>query len=193
MRANGIPAWLAIVVACIGVVGVLLGGLLQAWRDDRRWNRERENERERWRREEKARWFDKKTETFNHFLTAMDDWTIRLFHPSFAIEVRKPEELAQRASQYLTQIRWMADPATINACARYWRSLSSVSADRADDTPGPTDERTKFFIKLEPAWREIFDKMGPSQELDEAIKTGVRVFHIECIQAVRKELLPEQN
>ncbi|PKV90303.1 hypothetical protein ATK30_1047 [Amycolatopsis echigonensis] len=45
--------WVPIVVGMIGLVGVVAGQLVNAWREDRRWRREQEREDVRWARESK--------------------------------------------------------------------------------------------------------------------------------------------
>lgn len=53
MQSGQVSVWVPIVVGVIGVVGVIAGQLVNAWREDRRWRREQEREDVRWARENK--------------------------------------------------------------------------------------------------------------------------------------------
>jgi hypothetical protein len=51
MQAGQVSVWIPIIVGFLGVVGVVAGQLVNAWREDRRWKRELEREDIRWTRE----------------------------------------------------------------------------------------------------------------------------------------------
>lgn len=53
MQSGQVSVWVPIVVGVIGLVGVIAGQLVNAWREDRRWRREQEREDVRWARENK--------------------------------------------------------------------------------------------------------------------------------------------
>lgn len=48
---NGVPVWVPIVVGVIGVIGVVIGQLINTLRENKRWKNETEREEIRWRRE----------------------------------------------------------------------------------------------------------------------------------------------
>ncbi|WP_143139026.1 hypothetical protein [Lentzea waywayandensis] len=84
-----------VVVAVLGIVGIISGQLINAWREDRRWKRELEREDLRWRRErereqerneiERAReelrqahdarieWRSQRFEVYRNFVTSVDE------------------------------------------------------------------------------------------------------------------------
>lgn len=51
MSSGQVPLWVPVVVALLGLGGVLGAQLIAGWREDRRWRRETEREELRWRRE----------------------------------------------------------------------------------------------------------------------------------------------
>lgn len=55
MQSAQVSVWVPIAVGVIGVLGVISGQLINAWREDRRWKREQEREELRWQRESGAR------------------------------------------------------------------------------------------------------------------------------------------
>lgn len=50
MQSGQVSVWVPIVVGVIGLVGVIAGQLVSAWREDRRWEREIVREEIRWNR-----------------------------------------------------------------------------------------------------------------------------------------------
>lgn len=57
--ANGVPVWIPILVGALGMLGVLGGQAINAWREGVRWKRELKREDLRWRRDqqkESASW-----------------------------------------------------------------------------------------------------------------------------------------
>jgi hypothetical protein len=48
--SSQVPVWIPLAVAFLGVLGVIAGQIINAWREDRRWRREQEREEIRWQR-----------------------------------------------------------------------------------------------------------------------------------------------
>jgi hypothetical protein len=73
------PAWVPLLVAMIGVVGTLAGGLggvlitqrRSDARDEKTWARERQREKERWLREDEARTFEERRAAYTEFYEAV--------------------------------------------------------------------------------------------------------------------------
>jgi hypothetical protein len=69
------PLWVPLVVAGMAVLGTLTAGLLtQHWanrRESQAWTRERQRERERWDREDEARTFEHRRQTYADFYEAV--------------------------------------------------------------------------------------------------------------------------
>lgn len=51
MQTNQVSIWVPIIVGLIGLLGIIAGQLVNAWREDRRWARELAREDVRWQRE----------------------------------------------------------------------------------------------------------------------------------------------
>jgi hypothetical protein len=51
MSSGQVSVWVPIVVAVLGILGVVAGQLINIWREERRWERERLREDLRWERE----------------------------------------------------------------------------------------------------------------------------------------------
>jgi hypothetical protein len=52
MQSGQVSIWAPIVVGIIGLIGVIAGQLVNAWREDRRWNREEKRDEVHWEREQ---------------------------------------------------------------------------------------------------------------------------------------------
>lgn len=70
----------AVASGAIGVLGVLAGSWLTARHDDRRWERELNQEHDRWRREDDRRWADERRKVYAQYLAAIDPWIQRTRH-----------------------------------------------------------------------------------------------------------------
>jgi hypothetical protein len=64
----------ALVAPAIAVCGTLLGAWAQSRRDERRWLRDRELETQRWTRDDRARWADRRFDVHSDFLAATGAW-----------------------------------------------------------------------------------------------------------------------
>lgn len=51
MQTGQVSVWVPLVVGVIGLIGVIAGQLVNAWREDRRWKREEQREEVRWKRD----------------------------------------------------------------------------------------------------------------------------------------------
>jgi hypothetical protein len=74
MGTTGIPPWVVLLGAIVSGLAVIVGAAIQARRDDHRWQRERDRERERWDREDRFRWSEKKHDCYSNFIAAFEEW-----------------------------------------------------------------------------------------------------------------------
>ena len=85
MPSGQVSIWVPVVVGVIGLIGVVVGQLINAWREDRRWKREQEREDLRWQREREREsdgrehdlrkyWIDKKLEYYANSLQVTRQW-----------------------------------------------------------------------------------------------------------------------
>lgn len=81
---NAVSVWVPLVVAAIGLVTTVLGGLLGTWlagrRDDARWEREKERESERWSRDDERVWLADRQRVFAEFIALMNRWQVWIRH-----------------------------------------------------------------------------------------------------------------
>lgn len=104
---TSIPLWVPLVVAILGLIGTAggttAGVVITQRRSDARentaWQRERERERERWAREDAARTFELRRETYIEFYTAVSRQLADLYlvyskrrHPAMATTAVEPSE-----------------------------------------------------------------------------------------------------
>jgi hypothetical protein len=77
-----VPLWVPVVVALLGLAGVLGAQLIAGWREDRRWRRETEREELRWRRERdkdrENRSYDGRAKAYAEVIGAIEsfDWVL---------------------------------------------------------------------------------------------------------------------
>lgn len=73
-----VSVWVPIVVGLLGVVGVISGQLVSAWREQRRenirWRREREKEELQRRREDDLHWRDKRLQVAVELMISLNKW-----------------------------------------------------------------------------------------------------------------------
>ncbi|QFY05603.1 hypothetical protein GBF35_01925 [Nonomuraea phyllanthi] len=85
MSQGKVSVWVPIVVALLGIVGLVVGQLVNAWREDRRWQREMAREDLRWEREQarerdkrdheaQLQWGKERLEAYTHFAKTMSEW-----------------------------------------------------------------------------------------------------------------------
>ncbi|MBL7256424.1 hypothetical protein [Paractinoplanes lichenicola] len=103
------PLWVSVLVAGMGVLGTLGGVLITQRRADKRESesrgREREIERERWRREDVARAFEHRREAcveFHASVRSARDELFREFHPAPTDESRAIELGREAFKRYTT-------------------------------------------------------------------------------------------
>ena len=78
MSSGLVSVWVPIVVAVLGILGVVAGQLINFWREDRRWERETLRENLRWERERQrdidAQWRERRFDVYVELLAAFRDW-----------------------------------------------------------------------------------------------------------------------
>ncbi|MGW4796469.1 hypothetical protein ACWEPC_29010 [Nonomuraea sp. NPDC004297] len=124
MAQGQVSVWVPLVVAVLGILGLVIGQLVNAWREDRRWQRELVREDVRWQREQErelarhvreteAHWREERLAAYAHFAEIMDTWRDLLVsaieqqlagESAAEEEFAKMEALTQRATASLTKI-----------------------------------------------------------------------------------------
>jgi hypothetical protein len=71
MNTQQVSIWVPIAVGLIGVLGIIAGQLINAWREDRRWKRELTREELRWQREDAHYWRERKFTTYGDLYSVL--------------------------------------------------------------------------------------------------------------------------
>jgi hypothetical protein len=97
MQSGQVSIWVPIVVGIIGLIGVVAGQMVNAWREDRRWRREQVREDLRWRREAEK-------EAANRAHRSQIDWRERRIsaYAEYLEAIRRVIELTTEATSYKT-------------------------------------------------------------------------------------------
>jgi hypothetical protein len=142
------PLWVPLVVAGIGVLGTLAGGiagglLTQRWadrRDDKTWARERVREQERWRREDEARTFEHRREVFEDFYQAVKALARKAYCHGYGFTdgPELPDDWHEDAAAKLTRLGLYADRRVAAAAsAAYGAAWSWGENTKYDDPDDP--------------------------------------------------------
>jgi len=137
-----------LVVAGIGVLGTLAGGIAgglitQRWankREDKAWARERERERERWAREDEARTFEHRREIFEDFYEAVKALARRAYDHGYGFDgtPELPDDWHADAAAKLTRLGLCADRRVAAAAsAAYGAAWSWGQNTKYDDPDDP--------------------------------------------------------
>lgn len=165
VQNSQVSIWVPIVVGVIGVVGVIAGQLINAWREDRRWKREQEREEIRWLRESRRESIkldrDTKVAAYGQLLQTLD-----------------------RANLLLDQLRNIGAESNQGNIEEYLRITNDVRLKVAELQLICSDELLTWFrdntsdLYLLPAMMYEADVTDP--------KTGDRVGYMSPKEALKK-------
>jgi len=141
------PLWVPLVVAVIGVVGTVAAGvagvLITQRRSDRRedktWQRDREREREHWVREDQARTFEHRRESYVSFYESLNAMALMAYEKGYGLsdEPELSSDWNRAAFERLNRLRIYANPTVGKAAtAAYdaaWRWGEQCRYDDLDD------------------------------------------------------------
>lgn len=129
MPSGQVSVWVPVVVAALGIAGLLAGSWLGARREERRWQRERERDDVRWRRERELglqrRWRDERFAAYAQFIDVMNQWEQAITEVAFAQEDDEPvdpsliermEQLDEQARPVLARITLVGSPGVQAQC-----------------------------------------------------------------------------
>ncbi len=145
-----VSVWVPLVVALLGVVGIVAGQLVNAWREDRRWKREQQREELRWQRskttenaklrlEHAEQWREMKIRIYGDLLRLLQDvsstfMTLDGLRSSIEGDPRDDElfhEQAERAWEMYQELARVANEVEIVASEGVVKALRSVSSNKA--------------------------------------------------------------
>lgn len=113
MQGGQVPLWVTLMVAVLGILGVVAGQLINAHREDKRWLREQAREDLRWERERQVRaedrahetelyWRDRRLHVYAAFLASIS--TVRAEMRYASDLLRENGELTQSRHQRLVEL-----------------------------------------------------------------------------------------
>ena len=154
------PLWVPLVVAGIGVVGTLAGGVvgstLTQRRADRReekgWAREREREREQWAREDEARTFEHRREAYLDFYVAVKALARRAYSHGYGFtEAELPDDWHEEAAAKLHRLEFYADRELASSASKAYGAAWSWGVYGKYDAPDEPDfhERQEKYDQAE--------------------------------------------
>jgi len=114
MPSGQVPLWVPLVVALLGVLGVLTSQVIATRREDKRWSREQEQEELRWRRDRQReieeRTYRGRLDAYSRMISTLEEWGWAL-HPTkrWLLDRVQPLNDAQRAE--LIKLRDLAPQA----------------------------------------------------------------------------------
>jgi hypothetical protein len=185
---NGLPIWITVLVGILPVLGAFGGAYLQSRRDDKRWIRERDRERERWIREDSQKWLDLKVQTISKFAIVMDNWRNYLLHPEFCIERKEqPYHFATVAHQEVLPLKWLANEATWATASRYLRACTILSA-LMQMTINSEEELRRELLSLDASWKSALDGAPVGADFADVFGERLRGLHDQFMAAVREEI-----
>ncbi|MFI7617826.1 hypothetical protein ACIBP6_42050 [Nonomuraea terrae] len=144
-----------IVVAVLGIVGLVVGQLVNAWREDRRWRRE-EREDLRWEREQarekdkrdhevRTHWEKERLDAYTHFAKVLGEWRELLHEMETLLRVDQ-----EPASSLAARIRELNGEAAV-ITARIALVGSSFMQARCNDVWSFYESAYKQMLSGEPA------------------------------------------
>lgn len=87
--SSQVPVWVPIVVALLGLAGVILTQLLNTHREHRRWRLETERDELRWRREQESRSREARAEAYAELMGSIEAFDLVLYESRDARETGK--------------------------------------------------------------------------------------------------------
>jgi hypothetical protein len=115
------PLWLPLVLGVGGLVTTLgaavMAGRWAARREDVRWQRERSDRQEQWRREDSLRWLQDRKQAYARLIRTLDEWdaeTKMALGFSVNLKTKKVfakaeiDRLSKAAAEAMTQVEFMA-------------------------------------------------------------------------------------
>jgi hypothetical protein len=190
--APRIPIWALIVVACIGALGVLAGALLQSWRDDRRWKRETERERDRWQREDRVRWYEKRFAAYDDF-SAKTEAIVRVLRRDLRdAPETKILELLEPAEVSLHHLHLLASDEIRYEATAFLQMLMAalIGADAA--RAGSTEEQIRDRMSLGTSVQELIETIPPDKSVTASFPDMVLNRRNAVRNAIRRDLQSDE-
>ena len=143
-----VPLWVPLTVAALGPLSALAGVALTQWwsgrREDARWKREREREREIWAREDTNRTFEQRRLVYIDFYVQLQNWAGTLYEVSAGLrprfdgpELADIEDWHKELYNKLEALQLYADPQVSGCAEKAYEALvtwgNRTSHERLDE------------------------------------------------------------
>jgi hypothetical protein len=188
MQTGQVSVWVPIAVGVIGLIGIIAGQLVNAWREDRRWKRDQQRDELRWQQErdkELAKlahdsildWRDRRLSIYVEYLKSLQDLIIMMYERiriGTKTDVSYVERWTQVSTAYMNvqqKVMLVASDAVLEVLKRngwatemgagfaWFRSLMDGSID--PETLDPKELRTNVLRNLEKSG-EFYDQLTDS-------------------------------
>ncbi len=168
MSSSQVPLWVTLLIAFIGLLGVLSAQLIAAWREDRRWRREQEREELRWQRERQReldnRDFEGRQTAYAQVIAAIEGFDWLIYPTMSAIRNGRDigEDLVADLRRARDEIRMSLGPINLHAPKRFNELLkaavlprSRIAMDVAGNINRDRDHIEMLWTKGQDAYRQM--------------------------------------
>lgn len=121
------PLWVTILIAFVGLLGVLSAQFIAAWREDRRWRRDRQ-------REIDNRDFEGRRDAYSQMMSALEafDWLVYPVIKRFRREPNLSDEDVADLRRAREELRHALGPVYLHAPQRFNKSIRQATLSRSD-------------------------------------------------------------
>ena len=127
VSSSQVPLWVTILIALVGLLGVLSAQLIAAWREDRRWRRDRQ-------REVDNRDFEGRRDAYNQMMSALEafDWLVYPVIKRFRRDPELTEDEVADVRRAREELRHSLGPVYLHAPQRFNDLIRKATLSRSD-------------------------------------------------------------
>ena len=168
-------AEVALGVGTLTASAALGGAWLQSRRDDKRWTRERQRERERWVREDRSRWHNERLVAYSDFLAKVEEIRIHIVAVRHRSDVTLSRELIHETFNTEVRAFLLASIPTQAAISDVWNAVIDYSSGQ--DFGADEVEHQKHHDILMGRLVKLRNAMRRELEIDLVGPTNTQVPH----------------
>lgn len=184
MQGGQVSIWVPIVVGVIGVLGIVAGQLINAWREDKRWRREQEQEDLRWQRERRREEVRLSQENALHWR----EMRVRIYGEAVALLGRTSRTLKQMRVEASDKKRAELYDEMWSHQERLEELIYQIQLVGSEEIRGVVQKYT-FYLNFVPE-----SLLNDAEEIDrrshylQDLSTRTRSYRGDLLAAARKEL-----
>jgi hypothetical protein len=127
VSSSQVPLWVTILIAFVGLLGVLSAQFIAAWREDRRWRRDRQ-------REIDNRDFEGRRDAYSQMMSALEafDWLVYPVIKRFRRNPRLDEDDVADLRRAREELRHSLGPVYLHAPQRFNEHIRKATLSRSD-------------------------------------------------------------